>query len=95
MDLFGPARTLSLGGKQYDLIIIDDYSSFEWTLFLAHKDETFPAFIKLFKKISNEQNSILFSIRRDHGSEFDNNHFKNFCNEYGIDPNFSAPRILQ
>ena len=50
MDLFGPARTLSLGGKQYDLIIIDDYSSFEWTLFLAHKDDMFHIFFKFFFK---------------------------------------------
>ena len=28
MDLFGPTRTTSLGGKKYGLVIIDDYSKF-------------------------------------------------------------------
>ena len=26
LDIFGPMRTLSLGGKQYVLVIVDDYS---------------------------------------------------------------------
>ena len=33
MDLFGPTRTTSLGGKWYDFIIIDDFSHFTWVFF--------------------------------------------------------------
>ena len=44
MDLFGPTRTTSLGGKRYGLMIVDDYSRFTWVMFLAHKDETFSLF---------------------------------------------------
>ena len=44
MDLFGPTRTISLGGKRYGLVIVDDYSRFTWVIFLAHKDETFGLF---------------------------------------------------
>jgi len=32
MDLFGPSRTMSLGGNFYGLVIVDDYSRFTWTL---------------------------------------------------------------
>ena len=28
IDLFGPTRTTSLGGKKYGLVIVDDYSRF-------------------------------------------------------------------
>ena len=28
MDLFGPSRTINLGGKAYGLVIVDDYSRF-------------------------------------------------------------------
>ena len=90
IDLFGPTRTISLGGKKYGLVIVDDYSRFSWILFLAHKDETFSAFTKLFKRVSNEQNSTIISIRSDHGSEFDNNLFENFYNEYRINHNLLA-----
>ena len=41
MDLYGPMKITSRGGKRYVLVVVDDYSRFTWTLFLASKDETF------------------------------------------------------
>ena len=61
MDLFGPTRITSLGEKKYGLVIVDDYSRFTWILFLAHKDETFLAFIKFYKRVSNEKKILLLS----------------------------------
>jgi len=50
MDLFGPSRTMSLGGNYYDLVIVDDYSRFTWTLFIATNDEVYHVF-KRFAKV--------------------------------------------
>ena len=33
LDLFGPTRTLSLGGNKYGLVIVDDFSRFTWVFF--------------------------------------------------------------
>jgi hypothetical protein len=41
MDLVGPARVCSAGGKWYVLVIVDDYSHYAWVFFLADKGETF------------------------------------------------------
>jgi len=49
--LFGPSRTLSLGGNYYGLVVVDDYSRFTWTLFIATKDEAYHAFKRLAKVI--------------------------------------------
>ena len=95
IDLFGSTRTTSLEGKKYRLIIVDDYSRFTWILFLAYKNETFSAFIKFYKKVSNEKSATIVLIRSDHGSEFNNHYFKNFCNENDIEHNFSDPRTSQ
>ena len=95
MDLFGPTRTTSLGGKKYGLVIVDDYSRYSWILFLAHKDETFLAFTKIFKRVSNEQNSTIILIKSDHVSKFNNSLFENFCNKHGIEHNFLVPRTPQ
>ena len=92
MDLFGPTRTSSLGGKRYGLVIVDDFSRFTWVFFLAHKDESFSAFLKFYRKVSNEKGVSVVCIRSDHGTEFENQDFKNFCNEKGIEHNFSALR---
>ena len=39
MDLFGPTRTLSLNGKRFGLILVDDYSRFSWVFFIFHKNK--------------------------------------------------------
>ena len=36
IDLFGPPRTFSLGGKSFCLVCVDDYTRFTWMIFLAH-----------------------------------------------------------
>ena len=39
------------------------------------------------------KNTTIISIKSDHDSKFDNHQIENFCNENGIDYNFSTPRI--
>ncbi|XP_070036449.1 uncharacterized protein [Nicotiana tomentosiformis] len=51
MDLCGPMRVTSRGGKKYIFVIVDDYSRFTWTLFLKTKDETFLVFAAFVKNI--------------------------------------------
>jgi hypothetical protein len=50
MDLMGPTKTASLGGRKYILVIVDDYSRFTWALLLQEKSDAFDATQKLFKK---------------------------------------------
>ena len=72
MHLFGPFRTMSIGGNYYGLVIVDDFSRFTWTLFLVTKDDAFNAFKKLAKVIQNEKNCIIAAIKTDHRGEFQN-----------------------
>jgi hypothetical protein len=37
MDLVGPARVRSVGGKWYVLVVVDDYSRYAWVFFLEEK----------------------------------------------------------
>ena len=95
MDLFGPSRIMSFGGNYYALVIVDDFSRYTWTLFITHKSDSFQAFRKLAKVIQNKKNLKIASIRSDHGGEFENKDFELFCDEHGIEHNFSAPRTPQ
>ena len=95
MDLFGPTRISSLGGKKYGLVIVDDFSRFTWVMFLAHKDETFSEFIRFHKRVSNEKGVSIVSLRSDHGTEFEIQNFENFCNRNRIEHNFSISRTSQ
>nr|GEU32897.1 integrase, catalytic region, zinc finger, CCHC-type, peptidase aspartic, catalytic [Tanacetum cinerariifolium] len=40
MDLYGPMRVQTINGKKYILVIVDDYSRFNWVKFLRSNDET-------------------------------------------------------
>jgi hypothetical protein len=51
MDLMGPTRTASLGGRKYIFVVVDDYSRFTWALLLQEKSDAFDAAQQLFKKI--------------------------------------------
>ncbi|CAL8084935.1 unnamed protein product [Prunus armeniaca] len=94
MDLVGPIQTVSLGGKKYILVMVDDFSKFTWILFLREKSETFQRFksvCHLLQKEKMTSHLSLVRIRTDHGSEFENSQFLKFCEEMGIKHEFSAP----
>lgn len=95
LDLFDPLRTRSLGGNHYRFVIIDNYYRFTWTLFLTHKDATFKAFVDFAKLVRNVFNLKIFTLHSDHGGEFVNHQFQNFCTENEIAHNFSCPRTPQ
>jgi hypothetical protein len=41
MDLMGPTRTASLGGRRYILVIVDDFSIYTWAIPLREKSDAF------------------------------------------------------
>ena len=64
-------------------------------MFLVTKDEAISAFKKLAKIIQNEKNCTIAAIKIDHGREFQNENFEMFCEKFGNQHNFSAPRTPQ
>ena len=70
MDLFGPTRSVSLSGKKYGYILVDDFSRFIWIFFLIHKNEAFNEFQIFFKKMEQDGNYVILNIQSDHGGEF-------------------------
>ena len=95
MDLCGPMRIQSRSGKRYVMVIVDDFSRFTWVFFLVSKDETFDEFVAFAKKEQRRTGCPLVHLRSDHGTEFENSKFDEFCTEHGMDHNFSAPRTPQ
>ena len=70
MNLFEPINTTSLRGSKYAFVIIDNYSRYTWTYFLAHKSDYFKCFSKFYKLVQNEKGFMIASIQNDHGGEF-------------------------
>jgi len=95
MNLFGPSRIVSLAGNFYALVIIDDFSRYTWTLFLASKNDAYKAFKKLAKVLQNQNGNSIKQIHSDHGGEFQNAKFDRFCEKHGIIHSYSALRTPQ
>ena len=77
MDLMGPMKVESLGGKRNAFVCVDDISRFSWVQFLREKYDTFNSFKVLFVKLMLEKNNALKNavrIRSDQGKEFENSH---------------------
>ncbi|KAI3702728.1 hypothetical protein L6452_28480 [Arctium lappa] len=95
MDLFGPTNVMSIGKKSYCLVIVDDYSRFTWVYFLRTKDETSGLIKSFILKNENQTNQKVKVIRSDNGTEFKNLDLNTFCEEKGIERQYSAPRTPQ
>ncbi|KAJ9536269.1 hypothetical protein OSB04_un000541 [Centaurea solstitialis] len=95
MDLFGPTNVMSIGKKSYCLVIVDDYSRFTWVYFLRTKDETSELIKPFVTRVENKTNLRVKVIRSDNGTEFKNADLNSFCEEKGIERQYSAPRTPQ
>ncbi|KAL5574403.1 hypothetical protein UlMin_024000 [Ulmus minor] len=84
-------QNTSLGGKKYIFVYVDDFSRFTWVGFLKEKSEAFDIFKTLIIKIQVEKNDRVVRLRSDHGKEFENTLFDDFCATNGISHEFSAP----
>ena len=91
MNLIGPLRTMSLGGKLYILIFADDFSQFTQVIFLAHKNKAFFSFTKLCRRLQNDKGLIISNIRTNYGRELKHESFTKYCDELRIRHNFSTP----
>ncbi|KAJ9544245.1 hypothetical protein OSB04_023952 [Centaurea solstitialis] len=92
MDLCGPIKTVSLAGRKYVLVIVDDFSRYTWTKFWKSKDETSELIINFFKAVQVQLKLPVQTVRTDNGTEFKNQVLKSFYNSLGITQTFSAAR---
>nr|GEZ88117.1 hypothetical protein [Tanacetum cinerariifolium] len=84
MDLCGPMRVASINGKRYILVIVEDYSRFNWVRFLKTKDEAPTAIIKCIKNIQVRLNATAMNVRIDNETEFVNQTLREFYENVGI-----------
>ena len=91
MDLMGPMQVESIGGKWYVLVVVDDFSRFTWVNFIREKSDTFDVFKEWCTQLQREKGCGIVRIRSDHGTEFENAKFDEYCLDEGIKHEFSSP----
>lgn len=83
-DVWGPSRKTSLGGANYMLTIIDDYSRKMWPFFLKHKSDVFDAFRKWKVMVEKQTEKKVKLLRSDNGMEFCSTVFNDYCSDEGM-----------
>lgn len=79
IDLFGPTRTMSVGGKSYGFVIIDDYTRYTWVFLLALKHEALKICTFFCKQVQNKKGYTITSIMSDHRKKFENLGLEQLC----------------
>ena len=95
VDLIGPTRTESMGGKCYIMVVVYDFSRYSWVDFLREKSEACDKMERLCKRLQNEKGVPIVRIRSDHGKEFENAKFEAFYNEHSIKKEFLVAKTPQ
>jgi transposase InsO family protein len=90
MDLFGPPSYASLGGKNYCLVIVNDYSRYTWVYFFMFKSETQQTVKDFATEVEHKFNTTILTIRSDNGTEFKNYSLNEFLSDAGIKRQYSA-----
>ena len=78
VDLAGPNRPQTLGGKRYDMVFIDTYSKRSWVKLLAKKSDAAEVLRRWIPMMENQCGRKLRRLRSDSGGEFISNEFKNW-----------------
>ncbi|GKA94425.1 putative ribonuclease H-like domain-containing protein, partial [Tanacetum coccineum] len=95
MDLFGATYVRILNHKSYCLVITDDFSRFSLVFFLRTKDETSGILKDFIRKMENQLNQKVKTIRCDNGTEFKNMDFIELCGSKWIKREYSNARTPQ
>ena len=91
IDICGPITPTTLGGSQYFLLIIDEFSRLTWVSMLQCKSDAFEAF-KHFKNLAEtEKRMKIKTLKLDRGGEFTSDEFSKYCLEHGIKRQLTAP----
>ncbi|GKB47016.1 integrase, catalytic region, zinc finger, CCHC-type containing protein [Tanacetum coccineum] len=95
MDLCGLMRVKSINGKQYLLVIVDDYSRYTWVYFLRSKDEAVEVIKTFLKKIQVLLQAPVIIVRTDNDTGFKNQVLKKYFDNVSISHQSSFVRTPQ
>jgi hypothetical protein len=90
IDLNGKQSESSIGGANYFMLVIDDFSRYTSVYFIRNKDDALKCF-DIFKKYAElKTGRKLKAVRSDNGGEFSSNAFHQYCSQAGIIQQFTV-----
>jgi len=87
-DICGSMQTPSIGGCNYSLTFIGDFTRKKWVYFLKHKSDAFGCFQQFKALLENQSGYSINILSTNKGSEYVSNEFLNFYKTHGIHKQF-------
>ena len=92
-DVIGPIHPQSIGGANYILTFLDDFSRKGFIYLLKRKSEVLEKFKHFHASVCNQTDRKLKRLRADNA--YLTKEFEHFCGEHGIHQEFSTPHTPQ
>ena len=90
-DVCGPMPVVSMGGAQYFVTFIDDFSQKVWVYSLKRKHQVLIVFQRFVILVEMQIDKNVKCLRFGNGGEYVSKAFQDFCDAKGIKREFTAP----
>ena len=91
-DVCGKVNAKSLGGAEYFLTFIDDFTHYTWVYVLKKKSDVFKCFIVWKALVENCSGKQLKILRTDNGGEYVSSEFDDYLKSKGIRHKRTIPK---
>ncbi len=90
-DVCGKMGKKSVGGAEYFLTLMDDFTHYTWVFPLKTKDQVFQKFKDWQREVENLSGKRVITLRSDNGGEYTSHRFKEHLKACGVRHEFSIP----
>ncbi|WJZ96775.1 hypothetical protein VitviT2T_015427 [Vitis vinifera] len=94
-DVWGPSPVASIGGSQYFVVFIDDYSRYSWIFPMKSRFEISSIYSNFAKMIETQFSKRIKTFRSDNALEYTQHAFQALLHSYGTVHHLTCPGTSQ
>ena len=94
-DMWGPAKTSTIGGNRYFVTFIDNSSNYGWIYCFNSRTELLNIYLKFESMVQTLFNKKIKDLRSDNGGEYISNNFEKHLEEQGTFHQKTVPHTPQ
>ena len=83
-NVWGPTKTVSMGGCRFYVTFIDDHTRKVWVYFMKEKSEVFTHFPNFRVMVEKQTRKYVQCLRSNEGGEYFSNEFTGYLKKHGI-----------
>ena len=69
-DVWGPSPISNIGGSQYFVVFVDDYSRYSWIFHMKHRSELLQVYYNFAKMVETQFSKLIKNFRSDNALEY-------------------------